>query len=271
MKCFPKTVATLFSPAIKPPPRPLFWAALAFGAGIAVGEYAWRLVLWWVLAAPAFLGAAGFFARRRIWLAFPLALGSLFFVGALEIQLRNTQQLPSAEILAFADGSETIVTAHVTHEGEIREGSYGGSRPSIDVETEQIEAGGATHPTVLNNFRPRELWVGAMPQKTDSIEALLEYTKSLGVRVVRHSDSEILELGGMRAEVFSPPEAWVASAQAKNNDSLCCAFVTVIPRHCWKEMRNVQSSSVWWRPTRCMPTCSKSDITAATRAQRRNC
>lgn len=73
--------------------------------------------------------------------------------------------------------------------------------------------------SVLNNFRPRELWVGAMPQ-ADSIEALLEYTKSLGVRVVRHSDGEILELGGMRAEVFSPPEAWVASAQAKNNDSL---------------------------------------------------
>src|SRR5215469_927708 len=73
--------------------------------------------------------------------------------------------------------------------------------------------------SVLNNFRPRELWVGAMPQ-ADSIEALLEYTKSLGVRVVRHSDGEILELGRMRAEVFSPPEAWVASAQAKNNDSL---------------------------------------------------
>lgn len=140
---FPKTVATLFSPAIKPPRRSLFWAALAFGAGIAVGEYAWRPVLWWVVAAPAFLGAAGFFARRRIWLAFPLALGSLFFVGALEIQLRNTQQLPGAEILAFADGSETIVTAHVTHEGEIRERSYGGSRQSIDVEPEQIEAGGS--------------------------------------------------------------------------------------------------------------------------------
>lgn len=48
----------------------------------------------------------------------------------------------------------------------------------------------------------------------------MDYAKRLGVRVVRHNDGEILDLGGMRAEVFSPPEAWVPSAQARNNDSL---------------------------------------------------
>ena len=36
------------------------------------------------------------------------------------------------------------MTAHVTHEGEIRDGSYGGSRQSIDAETEQVETQGAT-------------------------------------------------------------------------------------------------------------------------------
>lgn len=73
--------------------------------------------------------------------------------------------------------------------------------------------------SVLSNFRPRELWIGALP-RTDSVEALMDYAKRLGVRVVRHNDGEILDLGGMRAEVFSPPEAWVPSAQARNNDSL---------------------------------------------------
>jgi len=63
------------------------------------------------------------------------------------------------------------------------------------------------------------LWVGALP-RTESIEALMNYANSLGVRVVRHNDAEILELGGIRAEVFSPPAAWVASSQARNNDSL---------------------------------------------------
>jgi len=91
-----------------------------------------------------FLAAAAFFAKRRLWLAFPLALGSLFFIGAVQIQLRNAQQLPGTKNLAFSDVDDTFVTAHVTHEGEIRDGSYGGSRQSIDVETEQVETQGAT-------------------------------------------------------------------------------------------------------------------------------
>jgi len=141
---FPKTLVTLFSPAIKPPRRPLFWAALAFGAGVAVGDVVWRPALWWVVASMGFLAAAAFFAKRRLWLAFPLALGSLFFIGAVQIQLRNAQQLPGTKNLAFSDVDDTFVTAHVTHEGEIRDGSYGGSRQSIDVETEQVETQGAT-------------------------------------------------------------------------------------------------------------------------------
>jgi competence protein ComEC len=97
-----------------------------------------------MVGALGFLAAGGFFARRRVWLGFGLALGALFFVGALEIQQRNAQQFPGGEILAFADGDETIVTAHVTHEGEIRPGSYGGSRQSIDVATEDLNASGTT-------------------------------------------------------------------------------------------------------------------------------
>lgn len=73
--------------------------------------------------------------------------------------------------------------------------------------------------SVLNNFRPHELGVGALPQSA-SIDALMNYAARLGIHVVRHSDGEVLELGGMQAEVFSPPASWTASAQAKNNDSL---------------------------------------------------
>jgi competence protein ComEC len=70
----------------------------------------------------------------------------MFFVGALEIQLRSSMPLRGGEILAFADGRETLVTAHVTKEGEIRAGSYGGSRQSIDIETEEIRDGGIVRP-----------------------------------------------------------------------------------------------------------------------------
>jgi competence protein ComEC len=65
--------------------------------------------------------------------------------------------------------------------------------------------------SVLNNFRPHELWVGALP-RTASIDALMDYAARLGIHVVRHSHGEVLEL----AEVFSPPASWTASSQAKN-------------------------------------------------------
>jgi hypothetical protein len=111
----------------------LLWAALAYGAGIVAGSYAWRPPLWWVVAALAFIGASAFYVRRRWWLAFPLALGALSFMAALEIQLHNSEHPPGTEILFFADGTETIVTAHVTHEGKIREAGYGGLWETLDL------------------------------------------------------------------------------------------------------------------------------------------
>jgi competence protein ComEC len=72
---------------------------------------------------------------------------------------------------------------------------------------------------VLNNFRPDELWVGALPE-TPTIRALLEYAGSLGIRVVRHNDKEAFDFGGMQVDVLSPPADWQTSTQPRNNDSL---------------------------------------------------
>jgi hypothetical protein len=83
------------------------------------------------------------FARRRVWLGFSLALGALFFVGALGIQLRSSQKLPGAEMGSFADGDETIIPAQVTRQGETSAAGFGGWRESIDVETEEVGSGSA--------------------------------------------------------------------------------------------------------------------------------
>lgn len=131
-------------PARRPPRQPLLWAALAYGSGIVAGGYAWRPPLWWVAAALGFLGAAEYFVRRRVWLAFSLALGVLFFTGALAIQLRTSQALSDNGLLAFGDGEEVFVTGHVTHEGAIREADFGGLRQSVDIETEEVARGGKT-------------------------------------------------------------------------------------------------------------------------------
>lgn len=77
--------------------------------------------------------------------------------------------------------------------------------------------------SILNNFRPRELWVGALPE-TPAIRAVLDYATSLGIRVVRHNDNESFEFGGMQVNVFSPPVGWQTSAQPRNNDSLVMRF-----------------------------------------------
>ncbi len=76
---------------------------------------------------------------------------------------------------------------------------------------------------VLNNFRPREIWVGALPE-TPAIRAVLAYATSLGIRVVRHNEDESFEFGGMHVNVFSPPGDWHATGQPRNNDSLVLRF-----------------------------------------------
>ncbi len=72
---------------------------------------------------------------------------------------------------------------------------------------------------VLNNFRPRELWIGALPE-TPAIATLLAYARSLGIHVVRRNEGENFEFGGTRVAVLSPPADWRTTSQPKNNDSL---------------------------------------------------
>jgi hypothetical protein len=61
--------------------------------------------------------------------------------------------------------------------------------------------------------------VGALPE-TPPIRAVLEYARSLGIRIVRRADGESFEFGGMRVSVFTPPTEWQTSTQPRNNDSL---------------------------------------------------
>lgn len=72
---------------------------------------------------------------------------------------------------------------------------------------------------VLNNFQPRELWVGALPD-TPAIDAVLAYAASLGIRVVRRSEGETFDFGALHIAVLSPPAGWHTVTQPKNNDSL---------------------------------------------------
>jgi competence protein ComEC len=119
----------------------MLWAALAYATGIATGFYLWRPPQWWLVAAIAFSVAGAYFLRRRPKLAFALALSALSVTGALMMQVRAPENQESTGALAFADGRDVVVTAHITREGNLQGKDVGGEQQRVDLETEQIGTG----------------------------------------------------------------------------------------------------------------------------------
>ncbi len=120
--------------------QPLLWAAFAFGAGILFGAYLWRPAVWWLIGGAYFIFAGTYYRRRRAWAAIALGLGTLIAGGAFVIQVRPPADIGDINILQFTDGREVILTAHVIKEGIARPESFGTTRRSVDLETEQIES-----------------------------------------------------------------------------------------------------------------------------------
>ncbi|MGA9964176.1 MAG: ComEC/Rec2 family competence protein [Terriglobales bacterium] len=114
----------------------MLWAASAYGAGIVIGYYVWRPPLYWLVAGLAFSTSGAYFLRHRSRAAYALALAALFVTGALMMQVRAPENQDSA--LAFADGRDVVITAHVTKEGNPRDHARGDSQQRLDLETEQI-------------------------------------------------------------------------------------------------------------------------------------
>jgi len=120
--------------------NPLLGAALAYAGGIFSGFYLWRPPAWWLIAAIVFSAAATYFLRRRPRAAFALGLSAFFVAGALTIQARSPADSYNPAVLAFADGREVVVTAHVIKEGSLLE-KAGDALQKLDLETEQIADG----------------------------------------------------------------------------------------------------------------------------------
>lgn len=79
-----------------------------------------------------FIAAAAYFARRRAWLGWTLALACFFLTGALHIQLRGASNRLDTHIQRYADHQEIQIIAHVTRDGRLQPGGFDEIRQTVD-------------------------------------------------------------------------------------------------------------------------------------------
>lgn len=111
-----------------------------------MGSYLWRPAVWWMIAGIFFTFSGAYFLHRRTWAALALGFSTLIAAGAFCIQVRPPADVGDINILQFTDGREVVLTAHVIKEGIAHSESFGTTRRSLDVETEQVESNGRVFP-----------------------------------------------------------------------------------------------------------------------------
>jgi competence protein ComEC len=212
-------------------------------------EPAWRVPdppLWLVLAFAGALIACAIVIRRRIW-KWPAIVGvmGLFVLllwqpwlhpqatGMLELTAIDVGQgdsllvvLPRGEIMLI-DGGGRLVYGRQRKSNVVKSNldigedvvspylwSRGIRRIDIMVATHshQDHIGGL--PSVMANFRPKQLWTGANPPGE-----LLALARRLGIPAAEKHSAEPLELSGAVLEVLAPAGDYVAD-KVGNNDSL---------------------------------------------------
>ena len=78
-------------------------------------------------------------------------------------------------------------------------------------------------PSVLANFRPRELWLGPNP-RTRAVQELLGLARRQRVAVMERGGKDVFPFGAIQVRVLSPPEKWELAREPRNNDSLVLHF-----------------------------------------------
>ncbi|QNI33233.1 ComEC/Rec2 family competence protein [Alloacidobacterium dinghuense] len=74
-------------------------------------------------------------------------------------------------------------------------------------------------PTVLENFRPRELWIGCNPN-SPAYDRLMRETEVLGIKTLRKMAGDSFHFGSVDIHVLSPARGYIPKTSPSNDDSL---------------------------------------------------
>jgi len=74
-------------------------------------------------------------------------------------------------------------------------------------------------PRIVENFHPRELWLGINPE-TAALKRLQRAASLNHVEVFQHAKGDDFDWAGTHIQVLSPPKNWQPQAKPRNDDSL---------------------------------------------------
>lgn len=215
-------------------------------------EPAWRLAaipLWTSIAFAASLICLAYAIRRRRILIAPALAASLAFFAAICFQPWKPDLKPGYLELSAIDVSQGDSLLLVFPDGEtmlVDAGGFPGAermvrKPQIDIGEDVIAPylwsrrirhldyavlthGHSDHmgglPAILDDFRPKQLWIGAEPE-TAEWRHVAQQAKADGVRIVPLTRSaRTIQIGGAQIRVLAPSPDYAPGDTATNNDSL---------------------------------------------------